>query len=96
MPTFVGAIDHGTTSSRFIIFDTTGNVVASHQYEFDQLFPKPGWHEQDPNAIESSVRECIDSAVKKFVGAGHAKHDIKAIGLTNQRETVSLCYVNPK
>ena len=53
------------------------------------------WHEQDPNAILSSVRECIDSAVRQFVGAGHSKHDIKAVGLTNQRETVLSSIPSP-
>lgn len=45
---FVGSIDQGTTSSRFLIFDKAGNPVSSHQIEFKQIYPQPGWHEHDP------------------------------------------------
>jgi len=84
---FIGAIDQGTTSSRFIIFDGVGEPVAMHQIEFEQKYPESGWHEHDPWELLSSVETCIEEATKKFVEKGHKVSDIKAIGLTNQRET---------
>ncbi|KLJ07853.1 glycerol kinase [Blastomyces silverae] len=85
--TFVGSIDQGTTSSRFLIFNSAGDVVASHQLEFRQIYPQPGWHEHDPLEIVSSVEKCIDGAVASFESQGHSIKTIKAIGITNQRET---------
>ncbi|OJD40725.1 glycerol kinase [Diplodia corticola] len=85
---FIGSIDQGTTSSRFIIFDGTGNPVAMHQIEFTQKYPESGWHEHDPWELVQTVKECIDEATKKFVKLGHSIEDIKAVGITNQRETV--------
>ncbi|EGD95974.1 glycerol kinase [Trichophyton tonsurans CBS 112818] len=84
---FVGSIDQGTTSSRFLIFNTDGEVVVSHQLEFSQIYPQPGWHEHDPNEIVESVVACIDGAVADFETQGHKIDSIKAIGITNQRET---------
>ncbi|KAL2162046.1 hypothetical protein VTH06DRAFT_7831 [Thermothelomyces fergusii] len=84
---FVGSIDQGTTSSRFLIFDGEGDLVAMHQREFKNLYPKPGWHEHDPYVLVSSVEECIEGAMRKFADLGHSKSDIRAIGITNQRET---------
>ncbi|KAB5543058.1 glycerol kinase [Coniochaeta sp. 2T2.1] len=84
---FVGSIDQGTTSSRFLIFDGLGEPVASHQLEFDSIYPQPGWHEQDPLAILKSVEDCIEGCVKKFEDKGYDKRQIKAVGITNQRET---------
>ncbi|KAH8169421.1 glycerol kinase [Sarocladium implicatum] len=86
-PTFVGAIDQGTTSSRFLIFNVSGEVVASHQLEFKQIYPQPGWHEHDPEELVTSVTTCIDGAVKAFETQGHSRDQIKAVGITNQRET---------
>lgn len=88
---FVGAIDQGTTSTRFIIFNPKGEVVAQHQLEFEQIYPHPGWHEHNPDELVSSVEECIDGAVKQFETQGHSKSQIKAIGITNQRET-TVCW----
>lgn len=84
---FVGAIDQGTTSSRFLIFNVSGEVVASHQVEFKQIYPQPGWHEHDPEELVSSVQTCIDNAVKDFETQGHSRAQIKSVGITNQRET---------
>jgi len=86
-PQFVGAIDQGTTSSRFIIFNTKGEVVSVHQLEFEQIYPHSGWHEHNPEELISSVEACIDGAVKKFEEQGHSKEQIKSVGITNQRET---------
>ncbi|KAK5688583.1 Glycerol kinase [Elasticomyces elasticus] len=84
---FVGSIDQGTTSSRFLIFDKQGEPVATHQEEFTQIYPNPGWHEHDPEEIVRSVENCIAGALKIFEKDGHSKDSIKAIGITNQRET---------
>ncbi|KAK2741056.1 Glycerol kinase [Myotisia sp. PD_48] len=84
---FVGSIDQGTTSTRFLIFDQEGDIVASHQLEFKQIYPHPGWHEHDPNEIIESVTKCIDGAVVDFEALGHTVSSIKAVGITNQRET---------
>lgn len=85
--TFVGSIDQGTTSSRFLIFNKQGEPIASHQLEFKQIYPQPGWHEHDPLEIVSSVEECIDGAVAQFEKQGHSVSSIKSVGITNQRET---------
>lgn len=84
---FIGAIDQGTTSSRFIIFDGVGQPVASHQHEFKQYYPESGWHEHDPYELVASVEACIKKATATFTDLGHAVSDIRAIGITNQRET---------
>ncbi|TQS31751.1 hypothetical protein Golomagni_07958, partial [Golovinomyces magnicellulatus] len=86
-PSFVGAIDQGTTSTRFLIFNTNGEVVALHQLEFKQIYPQPGWHEHDPEELISSVETCIDGAVESFENQGHNRSQIAAVGITNQRET---------
>ncbi|OOF99166.1 hypothetical protein ASPCADRAFT_42513 [Aspergillus carbonarius ITEM 5010] len=84
---FVGSIDQGTTSTRFLIFDRDGSCLASHKVEFEQIFPHPGWHEHDPLEIVASVEACIDGAVRKFEAQGYHRASIKAVGITNQRET---------
>ncbi|KAG5941198.1 hypothetical protein E4U59_001863 [Claviceps monticola] len=85
--TFIGAIDQGTTSTRFLVFNDKGQVISLHQLEFKQIYPKSGWHEHDPEELISSVNECIDEAVKKFESQGHSREQIVAVGITNQRET---------
>ncbi|ETV92304.1 glycerol kinase, variant [Aphanomyces invadans] len=81
----VGAIDQGTTSSRFILFNTAGKIVASHQLEHDQIQTHPGWCEHDADQIWSNVHECIAQTMKHGPGA-----TVSAIGITNQRETSLL------
>ncbi|KAL3489357.1 FGGY family of carbohydrate kinase [Aspergillus germanicus] len=88
---FIGAIDQGTTSTRFIIFDCTGNPIAKYQSEFRQIHEHSGWHEQDPLELVDSVYTCIEEAMKTFLALGHSKSDIEAIGITSQRET-TLCW----
>ncbi|KAL3479116.1 FGGY family of carbohydrate kinase [Aspergillus californicus] len=88
---FIGAIDQGTTSTRFIIFDCTGNPVAKYQSEYRQIHEYSGWHEQDPLELVDSVYTCIEEAMKTFLALGHSKSDIEAIGITSQRETL-LCW----
>src|SRR5271157_255389 len=84
MPQYVAAIDQGTTSTRFIIFDHAGTVVAVDQKEHQQIYPKPGWVEHDPLEIWARTQEVIQGALKK--GRISLK-DIAAVGITNQRET---------
>lgn len=85
---FVGAIDQGTTSTRFIIYDRSARPVASHQIEFTQFYPQAGWVEHDPVEIVESVKACIAKAVDKATADGHnVDGGLKALGLTNQRET---------
>ncbi|MBL8050157.1 MAG: glycerol kinase GlpK [Anaerolineales bacterium] len=88
MPKYIGAIDQGTTSSRFIIFDHGGNVVAVDQKEHQQIYPKAGWVEHDALEIWKNTQEVIQGALKKLV-EGHKSQvsEIVAIGVTNQRET---------
>lgn len=83
MPDAVASIDAGTTSVRCIIFDSTARVLASHQLEFTQYFTHPGWQEQDPHEIVEKCNECIAEAVQQLKG----EHEVKVIGITNQRET---------
>jgi len=84
---FTAAVDQGTTSSRFLIFDPTGTPRASYQVEFPQIYPHSGWIEHDPYDILNSVRLCMDKAMEKFIHMGYKVEDIKALGITNQRET---------
>lgn len=87
MPSFVGSIDQGTTSSRFLIFDSNGTLVTFHQVEFAQHYPHPGWFEHNPYDLINSVTECIRVAIESFELMGHDVKDIKSVGITNQRET---------
>ena len=87
MTRYVGSIDQGTTSTRFIIFDRQGNIVASEQKEHAQLCPKPGWVEHDPTEIWSSTKSVILRAMGK---ARISPRDLSSIGLTNQRETTLI------
>ncbi|KAL8710703.1 MAG: hypothetical protein Q9220_004721 [cf. Caloplaca sp. 1 TL-2023] len=84
---YIGSIDQGTTSTRFLIFNASGVPVASHQIEFKQMYPHPGWMEQDPDEIVESVYTCIEEATKSFTGLGKSLDNIQAIGITSQRET---------
>ncbi len=84
MTQYVGAVDQGTTSTRFMIFDHGGRVVAIHQIEHEQIYPQPGWVEHDPLEIWARTQEVMDRALEK---AGISPSDLVAIGVTNQRET---------
>ena len=84
MAKYVIAIDQGTTSSRAIIFDKAGSIVSTGQLEHEQIFPRAGWVEHDPMEIWNNTREVIGSALAK---AELTRHDIAAVGITNQRET---------
>lgn len=81
---YIMAIDQGTTSSRAIIFDHSGQIVATGQKEHEQIFPRAGWVEHDGKEIWERIREVVAMALSK---ASLNHHDIAAVGITNQRET---------
>jgi len=83
--TYILALDQGTTSSRAILFDQSGAIVAAAQHEFEQFYPRPGWVEHDPMEILTSQLSCAVEALGK---AGARPRDVAGIGITNQRETV--------
>ena len=78
------ALDQGTTSSRALVFDETGRVIASAQEEFAQGYPKPGWVEHDPEVIWATV---LSTARKAMSAAEEQGWTVEALGVTNQRET---------
>jgi glycerol kinase len=84
MPDYVVALDQGTTSSRAIVFDHSGTIVSVGQKEHKQILPRAGWVEHDPLEIWRNVQEVIGIALSK---ADITRHDVAAIGITNQRET---------
>jgi glycerol kinase len=84
MKKFIGAVDQGTTSTRFMLFDWNGRIVGSDQKEHRQIFPKPGWVEQDPIEIWNNTQLVIQGALSR---AGIEGSAVAAIGLANQRET---------
>lgn len=84
MADYMGALDSGTTSTRFMVFDHAGKVVSIDQREHRQIFPQPGWVEHDPIEIRDRMFEVIAGALGK---AGLVAADLAAIGITNQRET---------
>ena len=84
MTTYLLALDQGTSSSRSIIFDTQGRIVASAQLELPQIYPRPGWVEHDPREI---WRTQLSTAKEALTKAGLTARDIRAVGITNQRET---------
>ncbi|SDB28109.1 glycerol kinase [Flavobacteriaceae bacterium MAR_2010_188] len=85
MPDYILALDQGTTSSRAIIFNKTGDIISLAQKEFKQYFPKPGWVEHDPQEIWSTQ---TGVAAEAIANKGLNAENIKAIGITNQRETI--------
>lgn len=85
MSKYVAAIDQGTTSTRFIVFNRAGQIIASAQEEHKQIYPKPGWVEHDPEEIWQRTQNVIASAMQ---AGGLRPTDLAAIGITNQRETI--------
>src|SRR2546430_15619491 len=84
MAKYAGAIDQGTTGTRFMVFSHDGKVVSSDYQEHEQIYPKPGWVEHDPMEIWARTQAVTRGAMQKG-GIGAA--DLVAIGITNQRET---------
>eukprot|EP00736_Rhodelphis_marinus_P011511 Rmarinus@m.12694 len=87
MQKVVGSVDQGTTSTRFILWNENGEMLASHQMEHKQIYPQPGWTEHDPMEILRNTKECISIACEK---CHVSPADVKGIGITNQRETTVL------
>ena len=87
MTQYIGAVDQGTTSTRFMIFDHAGKVIAVDQKEHQQIYPKPGWVEHDPIEIWMRTQEVMAGALKK---ANLTAKGLAAIGVTNQRETTVI------
>jgi glycerol kinase len=87
MTRYVGAIDQGTTSTRFMVFDRGGKVISSAQMEHRQIFPKPGWVEHDAIEIWQNTQEVAGAALARV---GLRASDLAAVGITNQRETTVL------
>ena len=85
--TYIGALDQGTTSTRFVVVDDTGTFVATAQMEHEQIFPQPGWVEHDPLEIWRNTETVITNALAK---AGITANDLTAVGITNQRETTMV------
>src|SRR5215831_10689476 len=84
MPSYVGAIDQGTSSTRFIVFDGAGKVVVCAQKEHRQIYPQPGWVEHDAEEIWLRTQEVIAEAMQR---RGLSPRDLADMGITNQRET---------
>jgi glycerol kinase len=84
---YIGAIDQGTTSTRFIVFDRSGNIISMAQKEHEQIYPKPGWVEHNPEEILRRTREVMSEAMQR---RNLRPRDLAAIGITNQRETTVL------
>jgi glycerol kinase len=84
---YVGAIDQGTTSTRFIVFDRNGRIVSAAQKEHAQIYPKPGWVEHDPEEIWRRTQDVIVAAMEP---KGLRPNDLAAVGIANQRETTIL------
>jgi glycerol kinase len=84
MADYVGAIDQGTTSTRFIVFNRAGQMVSTAQKEHEQIYPQPGWVEHSPAEIWARTQEVIGEALQS---KGLVAKDIAAVGITNQRET---------
>ncbi|WP_029003116.1 glycerol kinase GlpK [Azorhizobium doebereinerae] len=87
MTKYVGAIDQGTTSTRFIVFDRKGRIVSTAQREHEQIYPRPGWVEHNPLEIWLNTRTVIFDALER---RGLSPSDLAAVGVTNQRETALL------
>jgi glycerol kinase len=87
MSKFIGAIDQGTTSTRFILFDDSGRIVSIVQKEHEQIYPKPGWVEHNPEEIWQRTLEVIGEALQK---KGISEKELAAVGITNQRETTVI------
>src|SRR6476646_3988755 len=87
MSNYIGAIDQGTTSTRFIVFDAAGKVVACAQKEHRQIYPQPGWVEHDAEEIWARTQEVMAEGLAE---SRLKSNDLAAMGITNQRETTVL------
>ena len=83
----IAALDQGTTSTRCILFNQSGEIITSAQKEHKQIYPQPGWVEHDPMEILENTKQVISSVLKH---KGIPSSSISAIGITNQRETTVI------
>ncbi|CAE6398346.1 unnamed protein product [Rhizoctonia solani] len=88
---FVGAIDCGTTSARFLVFDEFANVVAEHQSEFPQYFEHPGWHSHDPKEIQEVCESCVAETIKKLESQGYAADSRETTVAWSRKTGKQLC-----
>ncbi|MEY2842338.1 MAG: hypothetical protein RI920_375, partial [Pseudomonadota bacterium] len=88
--TYLLALDQGTTSSRSIVFDEQGRILASAQLEIRQHYPQPGWVEHDALELWTSQRDTAHAALAQLHAHGHDLAQVRGIGITNQRETTLL------
>src|SRR5438132_4936271 len=84
---YIGAIDQGTTSTRFMVFDAEGRIVGVAQKEHQQIYPRPGWVEHDAAEIISRTQEVAEEALRT---CGISAAELAAVGITNQRETTVI------
>jgi glycerol kinase len=87
VPQYIGAIDQGTTSTRFCVFDRDGRIVASAHQEHEQIYPRPGWVEHNPEEIWQATQDVIARTLQQ---GGVTAAELAAIGITNQRETTVI------
>ena len=85
--TYIGAIDQGTTGTRFMVFDHAGQVVANADETHEQIYPEPGWVEHDPTEIWENTKTVVVRALEE---SGIAPEQLAGLGITNQRETTLL------
>ncbi|SFG18166.1 FGGY family of carbohydrate kinases, N-terminal domain, partial [Halopelagius inordinatus] len=85
--TYIGAVDQGTTGTRFMVFDHGGKVVANAYQKHEQIYPEPGWVEHDPEEIWESTKDVVEEALRN---ADLGADQLDAIGITNQRETTLI------
>jgi len=78
------------TSTRAILFNQAAEALATHQIEYDQIYPHPGWHEQRLEDLIGTVHTCLDGIAGKLEKQGIQKSDVKGLGITNQRETTCV------
>src|SRR5689334_18925385 len=91
----IASIDQGTSSTRFIVFSSeTGKIVASHQVEVEQLYPKPGWVEIRANDLLTTTYECIENVAKQLEADNISVKQIRCVGITNQRGLYSFFFVS--
>lgn len=87
---YIISVDVGTTSTRAILFDEAADAVLTHQTEYEQIYPHPGWHEQRLEDLVGTVRECLNGIAEQLKDKGIEKDQIPAMGITNQRETTCV------
>ncbi len=88
MREYIGALDQGTTSTRFIVFDRSGRILSVAQREHQQIYPRPGWVEHDPDEVWLRTQQVIAEAMQS---KNLRQSDLVAIGITNQRARPPLC-----